>query len=745
VAALCGCQIFDTRPAVVVLPSGVLVGKDWIDIRVEAGGAPTARILVDGTPVGDPVSTDQDVRLDISKVAEGVHELVARVEQSSAPRTSAPQRLEVRRVGYRVPLAVTVTSGPWDPVTAKVTSPNVLDQVTVVVTDSTLAVVPSTTEASADRRTVTVRIGPASLKDLGTVVVEANAVDDMGFPGAARTSATMPASVQVTFRAPERFSILPVRIQATTSVPVPSATLWVSSPGSLAAIPIRQVGRSPWDVTIPENELGPGNWSFEFRRDDVSLNGAAYTSATGAPLLASCQPGGGRPGITGARCAVASYRLPPARVELAGTSAAGLLTGDVTVSPAALGAWSVCISDRLWKLGPGPLTADLRAYGANGLEVDRTPCVTAIAWDWTDPGADPVTDGVSPIHGQVLAVHAPSAPATRLAWLGAPGHPGAAEVRVGTRAGAPGAFTPGDALGGATVSSAAAALGPSSVVAWSAGAAPGLVEALLQGALGDPWIAWPPGRLGPEAGRTGSTPAVAIDRFGARAVAWVEASADGSTVIRVRGGPGGEELLPSIATAIAGGFVESPSVAVTAPGFVGPAVAFVDVAPDGSQQGRIVAWDGTGWSPVGPPLAPGHFVARVYGASKLSLAADATRAWVAIDGGSNTWSILEYRPAWTGQPPSWQPAQPHVPSQYSGSLHGIAAIGLPPEGDPVIAFANQFVVGQPPVLLVCRGRAGFLVEELASAPQMALALDADSMTVAWTAADGTIHVRTLTP
>jgi hypothetical protein len=741
VAALCGCQIFDTRPAVVVLPFGVLVGKDWIDIRVEAGGAPTARILVDGTPVGDPVSTDEDVRLDISKVAEGVHELVARVEQSSAPRTSAPQRLEVRRVQHQVKVEMTAPLGPWDPTVVEVRSPDPVTRMTASARDGAGNALPCEAPVpSTDHRTWTVAVGGGTLSVLGSLVVDAEATDYMGFKGSGRLALSMPTRILVTFRQPSGETVPPVRIVATPAVPVPSATLWVSGVGR-PAMPLREVGRSPWDVTLAENELASGAYSFEFRRADVELDGQASLTVREPGKLGSCSVEGGGTAVTPARCGVVTYRLPPYAVTLEGTAFGEAPPGDLALVQESAASWRICPTDLRWKRGPVSFVATVAARDAGGGVVEWTRCDFTLGWQWADPGADPVTDGAAPLRGTVLAVHAPSPAGARIALQGQPGTADEGTLRIATRAAGPGSFTLGEPYGGSTAGEAAAVLGPASALAWTRAPAHGIAEGLLQESLGAAWTPWP---LSSGTAPGVRSPSLAADQAGPRAVAWVEEGAEGTSVVQVRWAGAAWALLAPITPSVPGARIENPSIAPAGPGAMGPHVAFLEVAPDESQRPRVVAWDGKDWLEMTTGALAVPFGPRSTDAARVHLAADASRAWIYLRSRAMGIHSFEWKGSYWLEGPAYGNLEPP-----SGLIRVDAlAVGVPSDGRASVAVHSFTRPDGQAEVWACPTLWRFECSSLgptSGAPHAAIAIDPDSMTVAWTASDGTVHVRTLTP
>lgn len=738
-ASLAGCEFLDTRPAVEILPATDLMGRDTVAIRVEAGGAPQVRLLVDGVPLGSPVPTGTDLNVDLSPVAEGVHVLEARVEQSTSPRRSAPRRLEVRRLGYRVPMTITDRSGPWQPYLAEVRASEPLARVTVNAWQGGAATLPTTvTPASADRRTWTVAVPGWSLADLGLLSMEVAVEDDMGFPGNGFHSAQMPTRVAVTFREPAGSVSPPVRIVAIPAVPVPGATLWGSTVGA-GWRQLREVGPSPWDVTLGETDLGPGSWVFEFRRPDVELAGRAEATVLAPSGLATCAVEGGAATITPSRCGLVTYRAPPASVALEGEIAGWPPPPGLAAIPVSDRSWRVCPSDVRWKTGPGPVPVQVVARDAGGAVLERTPCTLTIGWQWGDPGADPVTDGVAALRGRVLALHTPSASASRLAILARSADPGAGEIRVAVAAG-PGAFTPGPSLAGSPASAAAASLGPASAISWTQASAPGIAEGLLQAALGAAWSPWP---LLADPSRATRSPAVAA---GAQVAAWVEDRGDGTTSIQVR--MAGVGSLPPILPSATGARLEEPAVAAAGPDGVAPLVAFLEVLSDDTQRVHVQGWDGTSWRAVASEIPAAYLGPRSTDRARTHLAADASRAFLYLH--SRAKGLRGFAWKRTGTlTPYWEPG-PGLLEPSSGVVRtDAAATGLPADGRAAVIFtAFQRPADGMAEIWACPTLWGYECASLGpvpGAPVEAVAVDPDAMSVAWTAGDGTVHVRTLLP
>ena len=196
---------------------------------------------------------------------------------------------------------------------------------------------------SANRRTWTVAVGGGTLSELGSVFVAVEVTDDMGLRGTATAYFTMPTRIAVTFQQPTGEVAPPFRVVATTAVRVPSATLWASSP-TRPSFRLRDVGPSPWNVTLGETDLVPGVYTFEFRRDDVDLAGNTTATVTLPIVRPSCSVERFASTVTSERCGLVSFAAPPSTARLEGTAFGEPWPGDLYLIPFDARTWRVCPS-----------------------------------------------------------------------------------------------------------------------------------------------------------------------------------------------------------------------------------------------------------------------------------------------------------------------------------------------------------------------------------------------------------------
>jgi hypothetical protein len=270
-------------------------------------------------------------------------------------------------------------------------------------------------------------------------------------------------------------------------------------------------------------------------------------------------------------------------------------------------------------------------------------------------------------------------------------------------------------------------LGNSSGVAWRRSDVAGTVEGMIRQTVGAAWSPWPPDPLSPGS-LAGSAPAVAGDVSGPAVVAWVEGGGPGGNCIQVRWAGAGWGLLAPICTHAPPGGVYAPSVAAAGPTAAGPVVGYYDLDGTGAGTWNLVAWDGTAWHELVSPER-GSFGTSP---APQQFGSDATQVW------------------------KWTPVYLFAPPGATG--------GLPRDGRP--PFLVSTIQGSPNVLLGQHGGAYRLTgagtpaaawNYVSPSPNAAnvdgsvaisiahVVLDPDGMSVAWTDADGFIHVRTLTP
>ncbi|MGA8892438.1 MAG: hypothetical protein WB493_12780 [Anaeromyxobacteraceae bacterium] len=724
---LSGCQWMDTRPEVTITPAGDLVGYEFVDLQVDAGGAPQVQFYVDGKPLWGPFPTGQVIHLDTQVLAKGDHELVARIEQGTSPRVSAPRKLV--RVLTQPDLAVraTVEEDPWKPFIVTFRADVPMSDLTIDVTGLEQKPYPFTREIAPDRTSVVVTV-EGTLVGLGFVTVRLQARGPDGERGDTTVQRQMPDPIRVDFqsRSNEHVDLL-----FTPRVPVPGATLVVSD-GSGHEFVVGEFGPSPWEVRLPDGTLGSGSRTFEFRRADARL-APSYFTVNLPPGFLTCVLDTVPATLAPGRCARVTNPVPLRSLQISYPDS------WMTLTPVSDTEWRLCVSAWPWKQKVVVLTPRLDAVSTTGFPLlnryDPVSCTFPVAWDWQDPGADPVTDGVAPLRGSLLGVRAITPDVIRLAYLGAEGTPDAGSVHVATRATAGGAFDPGQALNGHPVLDPSAALGDRSAVAWR-DAATGAVGALLQDGIGGAWSAWPQAD-GP--GEASEPPALARDASGPTAIAWSERLVDGTTRVRVRVASTGWTDLPSISPFRPGSPIRSVTVAAPTPLGAGVVVAFVEEDLVAARQyATVVSWSGTSWDRINSSMYPSSFFPHSSEPLRLSLA-----------GSPSALYLFLAMP--TLAPQVWRWDGPVMISMGGGNgvPGGLHAASAPSDGrDALVAWtvpgtggATEVRIGPP------AGQWGTntLIATVRSGGVTSLAVDADGMSVAWTTSDGAIHVRTLTP
>ena len=223
VVRLAGCQWVDTRPEVTITPAGDLVGSVFVELQVDAGGAPRAQILVDGRTWG-LVPTGEIVDLDLQALAKGDHELIARVELGTSPRSSQPRRLVRVLSEPDLPVGSTAESDPWKPFRVEFRADLPMTEVAVEVTGVDQVAIPFTQEIAADCRSVVVAAA-GTLAGLGAVRIDFQARGPDGERGDVTVQYRMPDPIWVGVQVR---SVEHVDLLFTPEVPVPGATVVVS-------------------------------------------------------------------------------------------------------------------------------------------------------------------------------------------------------------------------------------------------------------------------------------------------------------------------------------------------------------------------------------------------------------------------------------------------------------------------------------------------------------------------------------
>jgi hypothetical protein len=416
--------------------------------------------------------------------------------------------------------------------------------------------------------------------------------------------------------------------------------------------------------------------------------------------------------------------------------------GDLYLIQQDARSWRVCPSSSRWMRGPAPFTATALALDDRNAAVERVSCSFVMGWEWSAEGGEPVAEGAGIVRGRVLAIRGQSGGVARLALLGTTPDAVAGAVRVGSREPTAGNFAFVEAVAPGVAADAVADLDGWSAIAWIPASGPGVAEGLLERWLGSGFVPWP---LAADGNRATSNPAIAASIDGPAATAWVEEAPDGTSLLRARAYPPLWTLLPPVAPEVSGGRVASPSVSPSGPMGYGPHLAFLEISPGGSQRVRVIAWDGSAWTPW-----PVSFPAISFGSwgqdpARVFLSSERSRAWVHVlskDQGLRAFGWTDGTPGtWTEDPILLDPQQGTV---WADAV----AVGLPFDGrSPAAAITSTRGDGQAEVRICpsTSGRDCVSLQPAGGAPHRAIALDPHGMSVAWTASDGTVHVRTLTP
>jgi hypothetical protein len=721
----------DSRPEVTIAPAGDLTAQEFLDIQVDAGGAPEVRILVDGRPFGGTYPTGQVIHVDLKPLAEGEHELVARVEQGSSPRSSERRRLVRPITPTPLPIEWTETTDPWSPFTVTFTSQIPMVEARLSVTGQSAEPVPFVEEIAVDRRRVVVSLG-ATLAELGLVKVRLEASgpagerSDVTFQG--RMPNPIPIAVQV--RPTRNIDLL-----FTPGVPVPGATAVVFDSAGNEMV-LGEIGPSPWEVRLPEGSLGSGTRYFEFRRADARI-ATAYVAFDLPPGFLACTLDTVPSTLAPGRCGRVTNPVPLRSLHVPGSN-----NGWTTFTQVSETEWRLCVTEMGWRSRMVPVTARLEAVSTSGfpflVPYEPKSCLFPVAWDWKDPGADSVTDGSGPILGELVAVRATTPDAIRIAYVGAVGTADPGGIHVAARASGAGVFDPGPAVNIAPVAGPAVALGGTSAVAWRL-VSSGVVEGLLQDVVGPSWTPWP---VPTGAGQGTETPAIARDASGPTAVAWAERLVDGTTQVRVRAAATGWTDLPVVAPLTHGNPIRSVALASPTPLGAGIVVAFVEEDLfAGRQYLRLVSWSGSSWDGVGLENPLGSFFPH-----------DAMQVRVSLAGSATSLHLFLAVPPYPPQIWRWEAARGSVlrgVGNGNGSTDELHAAGAPSDGrDAVVAWVARGTGASREIWVgpvSGTGATSTLIATVKAGGVATLALDADGMSVAWTEADGTIHVRTLTP
>jgi hypothetical protein len=726
-----GCQWMDSRPEVTITPAGDLTAQEFLDIQVDAGGAPEVRILVDGRPFGGIYPTGEVIHVDLKPLAEGEHELVARVEQGSSPRSSERRRLVRPITPPPLPIEWTETTDPWSPFTVTFTSQIPMVEARLSVTGQSAEPLPFVEEIAVDRRRVVVSLG-ATLAELGLVNVRLEASGPGGERGASAALVEMPKeiTVRVSNKAADR-----IAFTVTPQIPVPGAGLYVSERMG-PTVHLGDFGPSPWVVEVPDGVLGFGDRFFEFRRTDTTFP-RVYINVPEPPGHLVCSVAGEPGTVTPRRCGAVSTPYP---VVL--KSSGSYPNGTALVSPVSETAWSICPSREAWLNGPGVVSGWVHVTTPTGLDFGERSCSYNTDWEWKAAGQDPVSNDAGPIRGRVLAVSAPTPEDVRLVLLGEPGTAQAGVIRIATRdLGSP-LFTVSDQLNPGLATEAAAALGVESAVAWVGDGIPGLVDGLLQTALGEVWSPWSPSPMSPDPARGGTSPVVAAGPGGPNGAAWVEEGADGGQSIQVRLASG--VLLPAIQPFQTGNSIRDVTMAASGIRGTGPVIGHVEDYP-WPFSGQIFitsAWDGVGSNGHGP-----EWILLFY--EKISTwSATEQLGRAAVSSRSDRYGFVRRLEGGKVASDVFVPVSPGLPERRSLWVTPTASrptdllrAGMPADGrNPLVAYSMPGGAGTE----IWLDRT-ILIGTLPTGDVSALALDPDGMAVAWTEADGTIHVRMLTP
>lgn len=604
--ALAGCQLFDTRPKVEILPAGLLVGGWEIDLVVKAADdPPTAIILIDGRVHGEPVAVNRRVTVKLYDVPEGMHTLSARIDSGSAPRQSADSPLLVRPPPPEL-VDVQPPAGPvdpWTPLAAELTFSEAVTDLTWTASSNlqdSLGAADIEVVLSADRTRATVRLA-RPMVEYGWVWLVVVPYGPYGNASWTSVAWKLP-DIVVTFDSPAADGALvhgTVSIEARSSSPIPDAELLLNG------VAIATLGPSPWALAWDSTSVPSGSSAtFTIRRAPLSITGSRSVQVDNIPpTLLGCQVAGAvQPGV--GSCIVAEFSEPVIGVGVSVTVgglpwsvpsiyAAPPYTGDSSYK-----AVRVCPSGAVPAL-PVEMILTYSAVDLAGNAFTSPQACTFTLERWWRPWGDgPVAAASGSLVGRVAEVRGGlrstypegewNHPWAYLLLLGGPQDDGL--IRYGT--GLAGEPFP---LSSAFNASPAAELagGIYDKVAWVERTdGPGLAFSSTLHSFAY--------RIQLNVDATHDARHVALDDYGGYA-AWSEETEVGGRAVWAVGGPLGSD--PA-------GVADFPSIVYFGPAVgpagsavtTSPAVAFVDTPPGGVPSVRVAGWNGKAWLSIGGAL-----------------------------------------------------------------------------------------------------------------------------------------------
>jgi hypothetical protein len=622
--AVLGCNFYDGRAALRVMPEGTLGAASSLALRVESERDLELEILVDDVPLAGSHRTNADLVLGVTELLEGRHVLRVRERGGAGAVESADRALRIDRTPPVASFApASGTDGRDTPFETTVTFDEPIAPESFAVQALVAALPPGdhvlgvTVSASGTEVELTL---PAATYDYRGIHLDVTASDVLG--NAAKYEATFwPRTLRAWAEVTPRPANGPVTIQVSaTSQPTPERVeLWMN--GALVGATHGQA--SPWSFQWDATDVPSGSYPIELRAARWVIEPISNTVLVDhdPPALVRCEgsEGGwyappGHPFLSRSDCirAVFDAEVQPVPGAVVRDGEVVVTTGASTwkswmesCPPSNSGGWSITDA----------LTLDLPAGIRDPLGNATTEPVrcTLPVPRWLSYWAAPLEVPAGPIVAQEVAGRLGTLPpdaATERALLlwTEPSEAGRTVIR-NARAELGEPFAP---VGGAlNVDPAASASGLVATngfrAAWieRSGGGPGLVRLKRWDFDARAWVDDAVGPLNRDPARDAT--ALVADASRARTFGWVEEVAGGGRTVEAIVADAG--LRPpslggagAIPTAVAVSTL-APKVdpaAVVAP--AGPAVAWIERAPDGTTTLRAAVHDAGEWWPAGGTL-----------------------------------------------------------------------------------------------------------------------------------------------
>jgi hypothetical protein len=620
--AVLGCNFYDGRAALRVMPEGTLGAASSLALRVESERDLELEILVDDVPLAGSHRTNADLVLGVTDLLEGRHVLRVRERGGAGAVESGDRELRIDRTA---PSASFTPGGGMDyrgtAFTTTVRFTEAIDPASLEVKAFVATLPPGDhvlgVTLSADATQVDVSL-PAATFDYGGVHVEVIASDALG-NAATHETTFWPREFYAHVAVSPTPANGPVTITVSGDRSPERVELWIRG----ALVGARQGGSAPWMFDWDAAQAPSGTYPVEVRAPGWITKGTVPSVVvdTDPPVFRSCEPRERRypfvtpprpePFLARTECVIVSFDEPIQRASASVRSGEVALVVDV-------GSWAsgvtACPTDFASWPSPAAITVEVPSVRDALGNATTAPVSCSLPVPlWASYWGAPLTFSEGAIAANEVAGDLGSSDGkstAELFWISPPSGEGTGLLRKG-KAALGGSFAPvGNPLN-------ASPGGTARELVRISGMQAAFIE-VAEGFPGQVWMrqwdgtAWKDGShgiFGPlnrDPSRNATEITAARD-YGV-ALAWLEEAADGRHAIESLFG----QRLPTL-TAADGTTAVDVAIASSAPRLDpawfeadGPTLAWVERAADGRTSLRAAVHHDGVWWPAGGALEARH-------------------------------------------------------------------------------------------------------------------------------------------